>query len=223
METQKKLNKKSYYLISLIIIVLIATGIYLYLENRGKFEYKGRLDTFKFNTYQIGNVEIYRPEVVLKDATGHTYKFIYAFRNQPIDLDNVFMEKDIGKKLQGEKVIGIYISRAPEFSQSINGSFSLAVAPMETILGRSDAGIYKKDLRNTYTSHSKEEPKVDTINCDTINLSVNFDTYFRVIELRLGNENKVYSEGKCIIIEGKDEKGVIASAEKFAYELIGVF
>jgi len=44
-----------------------------------------------------------------------------------------------------------------------------------------------------------------------------------VIYLDLGEENKVYSKGNCIILEGINDKGLLLASEKFAYHLIGVF
>ncbi len=217
------MKSKNFYLAISIIILIIISGIYYYKENKGKFEYKGRLDNFKFTTLQIEKIKIYRPEVKLQSNNGYNYTFIYAFRNRPQDLDKVYLEPDLGKKLEGEKVVGIFVTSAPDFSKKINGSFSLAVAPMETILGRSNNGLYKFDIKNVYTEYNVNDPKVEVTTCNDVNDSPNFYVYFRVIELKLGNENKVYTNGRCIIIEGKDEDGVIKSAEKFAYYLIGVF
>ena len=99
---------------------------------------------------------------------------------------------------------------------------SLVTAPMASVFGKNEYGLYKTNIRVAFTEFHGAQP-APVVDCSTVNLNGNVNRTIAVIYLKLGDENRIYSDGDCIIIEGKNTEGLIKSGEKFAYALLGVF
>lgn len=214
-------NKRKFEVLVAWIIVLavIVSFIILKVRTADTFTYEGKKGIFKFDIEQIGSVTFFRPHVLYKGK-----EYIYAFRNKPQDLEDISLEEGIANKLNrlgGLK--DLYITKDVNLSSQIQGSVSIVVAPMISILGRSDFGIYKARVTSAYTSHHAGEPVAPIVDCTTVNLNEKVNKTSGVILVRLGEDNRIYSDGDCVIVEGKDTDGLIKSGEKFGYHLIGVF
>jgi len=109
----------------------------------------------------------------------------------------------------------IYVTRDPELAVMTHQDSTLAMDSFKQMLNEKDVNIFDATIINGFTNFSSQD--VPVITCG------NVSTKFAVIELKLGDENKVYSEGKCIIIQGRGGEGLLMAAEKFAYSLIRVF
>src|SRR3989338_390124 len=211
------MNKKFLaYVLILIAVVLIFLG---YVKGRGSFVYEGKNGDYKFTVEKIEGFEIYRPHMVYE---GNEY--VYAFRNKPQKLENLYLEENILKHLNRPAGLEqVFITKDINLSELTNNSVSLVTAPMASILGKNDYSIYHVSIRVAFTQFHAGQPIASVVDCSTVNLNSNANQTSAVILLKLGNENRVYSDGECIVVEGKDTDGLIKAGEKFAYALIGVF
>ena len=202
----------------ILIIVAIIALFMIYLKDRESFVYHGKNGDYKFDVEEVESIKIYRPHVFYEDK-----EYIYAFRNKPQKLESLEFEEGILENLnRPEGLEDVFITKNVNLSSLTNGSVSLVTAPMATILGRSESGLYKKSIRVAFTEFHGAQP-APVVDCSTVNLNQDINRTSAVILLKLGEENRVYSDGDCIIVEGKDTDGLIKSGEKFAYALIGVF
>ena len=203
----------------LIIVAVIISFVFIIIKDKKNFVYTGKSGNYNFDVEQIGSVTFYRPHVFVNGK-----EYIYAFRNKPNDVKNIDLEDNLIDKLnRPEGLKDLYITKEVNLSENIEGSVNIVTAPMVSILGRSDFGIYKVRITSAYTSFHAGEPVAPIVDCSTVNYNKNINMSVGVVYLKLGNENKIYSDGDCIVIEGKDKDGLIKSGEKFAYSLIGVF
>ena len=203
----------------LIILAVIVSFIVIKIKNSDTFTYESKKGIIKFDIQQIGSVTFFRPHVFYKGK-----EYIYAFRNKPQDLEDIPLEEGIANKLnRPEGLKDLYITKDVDLSGKIKGSVSIVVAPMISILGRSDFGIYKARVTSAYISHHAGEPVAPEVDCSTVNLNEKVNKTSAVILVKLGEQNRIYSEGDCVVIEGKNTDGLIKSGEKFGYHLIGVF
>lgn len=212
----KNLRKK---LAWILIFLAVGLSLFIYIKGRGSFVYEGKNGNYKFDVTKIDTVVFYRPHIVYDGK-----EYVYAFRNKPSRLESLEMEDSILKYL--DRPLGlkdVYITKDINLSTLTNGSVSLVTAPMATILGKSDAGLYKVGVRVAFTEYHAGQPTASLVDCSTVNLNSNVNKTSAVILIKLGEENRVYSDGECIVVEGKDTNGLIKAGEKFAYALIGVF
>ena len=110
----------------------------------------------------------------------------------------------------------IYITQDPETAKETNQGSFIGLMEFGRILGTTRDGIYGINTKSALTKPEGNE----TINIKTCS---DIDSSTGIIYLKLGDENKIYLDNACVIIQGIDEKGLIMSSEKFAYHLLGVF
>ena len=203
----------------IVILVTVASIIFISAKNTREFVYEGEKGNIKFTTQQIGSVKFFMPHVFV-DGREH----IYNFRNKPHDLEDIPLEANLIYKLNRPGGIkDLFITKDINLSDQIGGKVSISIAPLLSILGRSDSGIYRVRITNTYTDHNPGDPIASVVDCSTVNLNTKINKTIAVIYLKLEDENRIYSDGDCIVIEGKNTDGLIKSGEKFAYHLIGIF
>src|SRR3989338_6237503 len=216
-----KMNKRKIELIiAFLIIIIVTISLFIIFKKDSQdFVYKGEKGEYKFDIQQIGTVTFYRPHVFVGGK-----EYIYAFRNKPQNLEELPLESGILNKLNRQGGLKeLYITKDVNLSSQIEGNVNIVTAPMASILGKTDFGIYRIRVNSAYTSFHSGEPVAPTVDCSTVNYNGKVNKTVGVVYLKLGNDNKIYSEGDCIIIEGKDSDGLIKAGEKFAYHLIGVF
>ncbi len=203
----------------IVIFAVIISFFVIRARSSHSFTYQGKNAEYKFDVQQIGVVTFYRPHVVFNGK-----EYVYAFRNKPQDLKDISLEEGLENKLNRPKGLqDLYVTKDVNLTTLTSGSVSVIVAPMITILGKTDAGLYQIRVTSAYTSFHAGEPIAPVVDCSTVNLNAKVNKTIGVVLVKLGNENKVYSDGDCIVVEGKDTDGLVKSAEKFAYNLIGVF
>lgn len=198
-------------IVLLLVIAFIAGFIVVnkYNESEVRYSYKGV------------NGEYLVEKVGFENATDY-YITVYAnkkayrmpFRNPPGDLEGIYLEGNLKDNLLGKR--WVYITQDPETADETNQGSFVGLIEFGRILGTSNDGIYGINTQSALT-RPIETSNVTVKTCDDV------DDITGIILLKLGDENRDYSDDGCIIIEGKDEKGLIMASEKFAYHLLGVF
>ena len=90
----------------------------------------------------------------------------------------------------------------------------LGMMEVVRILGMADEGIYQLAVKSAF---------IEDYNNNAIASCGDVGKNTGVMYFKLGEENRIYTDNGCIVIEGKDAEGLMKSSEKFAYHLLKVF
>lgn len=213
------MNKSDIGIILIILLLLGATlGVIAYSkykETKNSFIYHGANGDYRIDIFTSGNHSDYYIYGVSDNVLYKT-----PLRKTPYEVEEIFLEADLLSKLQrpgGTRKV--YITQDYETPNKTSQLSFIASQDIGKILGNAEYGIYKLDVQGALTTSTERsrELSVPEITCANVNRTTS------VIYLKLGEENKVYSENECIIVQGKNAEGLILSATKFAYYLLGVF
>lgn len=213
--TNKKITETTGFWVFVVIAIflvltLLAAYWIKYFSNEDYYNYDGKGGEYHIIKSKVGEVIFYSISVMANEK-----EYIYPFRNHPSNLEDIYMEPDLFDKLVRPKgTRTVFVTRDAELNNVTNGDSVLAAVAFEQILTGNFA-IYDMNLTNTYTIKFSDDLSV--INC------VDTNDYIAVVYLKLGDETKIYSEGDCVIIQGRGGNGLIMAGEKFAYYLLGVF
>lgn len=196
MENKKKSSKFSKIekqvlavLAILALIVLISIGAYYAMKPKpAYFEYA----PFKVYKKMLEGTSVNYYYIPFTNADGLMNQV--AFRNDPRTLDDVSL--NVSEELW-RGISQVWVSTDP--------NVSYASIPAGEI-GRLSIAIGL----NTSYAFSKNAGSYYSMNCD------NATSEIRVIDIRVGDVAKVYSEGHCMIIEGKDDVEQSRAADKLA-------
>ena len=158
--------------------------------------------------------------IIHYNANGEPYSV--PFHNGPrelkkeIPMESGLMDNLVYDVSQGYSRLKLlaYITMAPGIEEESDFKSTVALLTISRVLGEGRASVY--NLQTTGASTEKQSG-VPHITCD--------DASWRtaVIELKLGDENRVYTEGDCVIVEGVDGDGLVKSAERLTYLLLKVY
>ena len=199
-------------IIVLLLVIALFAGFVIvkkYKESEFKFSYKGVNGEYLIEKVKFENATDYYINVY---ANNKAYRI--PFRNSPKDLESLYLEDDIKESVINKH--WIYITQDPETAKETNQGSFIGLMEFGRLLGTTRDGIYGINTKSALTKPEGNET-VTIKTCNDIDLTTG------IIYLKLGDENKVYLDNACVIIQGKDEKGLIMSSEKFAYHLLGVF
>lgn len=213
-EKQKITETTGFWIFVVTVIVLILIGLSFYWAkiflDKNYYNYQGKGGEYKIGKSKVGNVIFYYISVFVND-----HEYIYSFRNHPKDLEDIYLEPDLDKKLNRSSGLGtLYVTKDPELQNMTSGYSVLAIVAFEQIMTGKFA-IYNVNVSNADTSFVTNSTIVATCN------NVTSDT--AVVYMKLGNETRIYSDNDCIIIQGRGSDGILRAGEKFAYYLLGVF
>ena len=208
-------NKSLNYIVWALIILIIIIGAWIIFENTSQKQ-AGKPYTI-YNGYVIyedkdQNSLRYRVEAIANDGK----KYIHYFKTYPTDLLNLTYESNLKEKIlysdlqNSIKKNKIYFSYDP----SMDGSEILTAGTLVQILGINNAGIYNIP---TVISVTKDSGNPDFL----IKTCKDATEEIGVIELRYG-EPKIYSEGDCVIVQGKNREDFINMNDLLSYMLLGV-
>lgn len=201
-------------IIVLLLVIALFAGFIIfnkYKESESRFSYKGVNGEYLIENVKFENTTDY---YITISASNRKDPLRIPFRNSPKDVESIYLEDNIKESVINKH--WIYITQDPETARETNQGSFIGLMEFGRILGTSKDGIYGI---NTKSALTKAESNV-TVTIKTCN---DVDATTAIIYLKLGGENKIYLDDKCVIIQGKDEKGLIMSSEKFAYHLLGVF
>lgn len=206
-DNSKSVNKTLLvFIILLILVVIFIFASYIFGVGKGYFVYNGVGGKYRIDKIKFGNMTDY---YLNTNISGKYHRF--PFRNDPKNLEKIYLEPNIKNKIINKKLI--YVTQDVD---EIGPKSLIGKIEFIGILGYNEdlGGIYKLNLKSAFTSKVEN---VSVISCKDVSKNVG------VIYLNLGDENKIYSENDCIIIQGTDDNNLLLSSEKFAYHLLNVF
>lgn len=165
---------------------------------------------YELNGFQVENLgpNYYRITInVEKEKVRSLYNV--NIRHDPKELEVINVEKGIKDKLLNSNQI--YIAMNP----NANYSSKVTMAGLEIKKFISNPFLWNKNASAAFTEPYQDKEFLIK-KCDESN---DKDV---VILLQTGDEDRVYFN-KCVVVEGKDEDGMIKSADRLVLDLIGVF
>src|SRR3989344_8386169 len=148
MESWIKMNKRKLELLIawIVVLIVIVSLVFIIARNNREFVYSGKTGNIQFTSQQIGSVTFFMPHVFVNGQ-----EYVYNFRNKPQDLDDILLEDNIIPKLNRPNGLkDLYITKDINLSNQMGGKVSISIAPLLSILGKGDAGLYKVRITNSY-------------------------------------------------------------------------
>ena len=188
-----------YVLLVLLFLVLFGTSLYgIYKLTSAKkdeitygesFVYKDLIDVKRGRISGI-NVDFYFIPVTTKD--GGEVSFV--LRSDPRSLEDI--EIGLNKSLL-DRMQKLWIVTSPEYSS-------------DAVIARSEIGqfAYIFGINHEYAFSKENNAGSEVISCKNANRDI------RVIDVRLGNSTKIYSEGDCVMVEGSDYNNMVRASDR---------
>lgn len=184
----------------------------------GKYNYTSPYNrTFSFEKTFVSNNErhvLYYEKYVWSSKTLRTGSLIkIPFRYSPFDLEEIHMDNVKNDILNAEI---IYITRDYTLDKLTEEKDGVAMLTLVRVLDDiTSPDIYKLPVSMAITE-SVEGVDSPVIGCAQSTIER------RVIELRKGDENRIYKEGECIVMEFITADDSIKVATKLTYHVLDI-
>ena len=194
--------------LGLIIFIPLLSNTYTYASPSG--------EKFTFYKSQVQGITTHTVETYAKyKDDSNNYRYVIPLRTGPKEVEEFTVDKNINNYLLNKKYI--YITMDPKYSSKA----ILASLDIAKVLGTADYSVFKiptegaltYSITNATNSTFQNTP---IITCNDANKDVG------VIWFNIDNENKIYSNKGCVVIEAVDEDTLIKLADRLVYSLLGV-
>ncbi len=175
------------------------TGRHIYETEKGQ--------EFAFIEGKAGDVKTYELQIYA-ERFGVEHLYQVPLRNLPDDVKPIPLDTRAVKKILSSR--GVFITYDPNLKSDV----AIGAIEIASVIGTADFGIFKIPTEGAFTEATDIDYSVKT--CEDAKDGV------IVINLRLEDENRVYLEEDCVIIEGENYESLIKSSEKLIYSLLGV-
>lgn len=208
------MNKNDWIFLGIVVVLIVIVTSFIYMAkikaDSGLIKYKNSLgeefSIFKFSDFNLSFYKI----IVYQDEIQYTF----IFRNSPYELLNISIEKGVENALNrpgGTRII--YATQDYGFP-NITGAYStIGILEFGHVLAGENS-LFNMNMKAAYTD-SPPDKNITIASCKDVSDDV------AVIYLKEGDENRIYSENDCLILESKKED-VVKAADRFAYYLLGV-
>lgn len=211
------MRKEDKLILGILVVVVLVAALLIWKgiskDSENVIVWEGPGGEYKIDIYPFEDSFSYVVYVGLgKETKG------FHMRYSPYDVEDIELSIDLNKDLLDKD--WIYITRDYGMHNKTQGKASIAAMEFGGILGKSVYGLYLKNVKSAYTTENNEsiELQISKKTCEDVGPEE------AIVYIKLGSENRVYSSSTgCIIVEGKDPDGLVLSATKLAYGLLGVF
>lgn len=212
-------NKKINILLGVLFLVLLIAVFIIILDPTKKpneYVYNGFLVS-RFRLQSAPDITFHNIDLYV---AGNKYSL--PIRNSPKELESIPVTgldklswlKPIKESDNYDVTANtIFLTFDPDMS---GGDLIIAGGEIVRVLGSGSGGIYKKLVQGAFTRSVNGTTSTKTKTCEDAT------KYVGIIRLELGGENKVYTEGDCVILEGKSYPDLIRVSDRFLLALLGV-
>ena len=189
-EKKGRLGRQGRQVIALFAVLILVLAAFIVSYNLFKSSSSFKYGDFKvYKTRQGTTVDFYFIPV----KTSSKNSFSIMMRNDPRKIENIMMNSS---SIMWGSITKVIVTTNENYTSDA------AIASGE--IGRFSSGI------GLNTSYALTSPLGDypAITCQNATKAT------RVIDLRLGNQTRVYGEGYCIVAEGEDYPSMIKAAER---------
>lgn len=199
-----------------MVVAVVAVIVMLVLVVGAVMKFKGSSKTEGFVYHGKGGD--YRIDVVNRPDLNVTLYYVHArfgdqnvvfpLRNAPDDVTGVYFGDGVLDAV-GKRVV--YVTRDAELIEEVGGYANVAASEFEKVLKYSGIKIFP-----ALTVKDESRPLYAQASCGNVSKGVG------VVYMKLGDDDRVYVDDGCVIVEGKDRDGLIKSADRISYVLLGV-
>ncbi len=215
MNEQKKIN---IVLIALFAILIIAIFVIALdpTKKSNQFVYNG----FVVSRFRLPSA----PEIVFHgiDFYVGNQQYNIPIRNNPEDIESISASGlsnvawlQSSKESSNYDILAdkVFITFDPD--KLIGADVIIAGGEIIRVLGSGSGGVFKKQVSGAFT-HAVNGSSTQVKECKDA------DKATGIIMLVLGDENKVYAQDDCVILEGQTYFDLIRSADRFLLAILGV-
>jgi len=215
------MDNRSYFFIGVLVAALLALVFLVDNDNGnyGSYIYVGvDGEEYDFNLTRVGandrHVLFYDFERVTSPGKTVIVPVSIPFRYSPSELEDIPIE-DVKDLILGSEVI--YVTRdyaIDEYTNQLDGVAMLTfVRVVDDVM---DPDMFRIPTGMAITS-PVEGVDSPVVGCDYSNVEA------RVIELKMGSENRIYMEGDyCVVMEFVESEDSIKVATKLTYHVLGL-
>ena len=196
-------SKSATGIIIFFIILLIAFTAFIFIRESSKIE----AIVFDYNGFDIqkvdnGAVPMYRIKIFINQGQE---PFFITMRHDPRNIEEITIEDNLKEKILKKE---LFVTMEP----NATGLSVIAGTEISKIIG--SPFLFNVPTHGALLRDAGNNAPVRT--CADVNETTS------IIKLQVGNENKIYSEGDCLIVEANDEVNLTKAADRLALTLLGV-
>lgn len=222
-EQQAKLvnHKKVWQVVLSIVLLLALFGLVLYLSafagkgNEYTTRYGNKIKMVDDNHYFFNGFTVAKngPVWVTQiEKDGKLYNV--NLRHGPLEVEPIPVTTDIqGKILTSRLIIYTVNPKASGVLPIAMFEMSKIITPAYQLLNIPGVTAFTEPSNITVASLNQSYP---IITCQNATATT------RVIEFKTGDDTLAFSDGDCIIVQGKTDGDVVSVADRIVYELLGI-
>src|SRR3989344_2484874 len=185
------------------VILLLIMGGFIYGIKRGEpptkpFQYNGfNILPVKEEGYRGYNIEVYINDIPYPESL--------LIRYDPKSVEDIPIEANLNEIIQ-KKVVFVAIDPT---DTRLKGRTTVAAMELNDNIEK----FFNRTVNGAFTI---EQANYTVRTCE------NTGGTEAVIKLQLGEENKIFKEGSCVVVEGKTEEDLIRGADRLFLRLLGI-
>lgn len=191
-----------------IILILIAPSLsntYTYTSPSG--------EKFTFTKSSVGDLTLHTlTTYVTYKNDEQNYQYFIPLRYGPKSLEDIYVQKGINDLILNKEYL--YLTLDPNY----NSEALLATIDIAKVTGTAEYSIFKIPTQGAliYPANNTNSTITPIITCNNANGKIG------VIWLNIDDENKIYANKECVVVEGTDYDNLIKVADRLVYNLLGV-
>lgn len=195
-------NKSATGVIIFFIILLVAFTAFIFFRERSKID----AIAFDYNGFDVQRVDSGVPMYKIKIFVNQGQEpYFITMRNDPRTLEDISIEGNLKAKILKKE---LFVAMEP----NATGLSVIAGTEISKIIG--SPFLFNVPTHGALLRDAGNNAPVRT--CNDVNETTS------IIQLQIGDKNKVYSEGECVIVEATDEANLTKSADRLSLTLLGV-
>ncbi len=196
-------NKSATGIIVFFLILLVVFTAFIFFRERSIvgaviFDYNG----FDIEKVESGVIPMYKIKIFINNGQDHYY---ITMRHDPRTLEDIELESNLKEKILKKE---LFITMEP----NATGLSVIAGTELSKILG--SPFLFNIPTHGALLRDAGNNAPVKT--CRDVNETT------AIIKFQIGEENRVYSEGDCVIVEAGDELNLTRVADRLSLTVLGV-
>lgn len=225
-ETKKSNTLIKLGVISLVLFLVIFASLRIYRAvklDESNYIYNGATGDFAFEVVENNGLKQHIITVYTFENDKKEHEKIIPLQFGPKEMDDILVEKDVDNLLlmsPGEESLRdlMYITQDYVLIDESKRDSLVASLELMKVIGNYTFGVYKIPVNLAYTyDHENINPKLPIVTCRDVTDNK------AVILIKKGDNNRIYSDKGCVIIEGVTNKDLIRVADRLILDLLGVF
>lgn len=196
-------NKSTTGIIIFFLIMLIAFTTFIFIRERSKieavaFDYNG----FDVQRVDSGALPLYRIQIFINQGQE---AFFITMRHDPRTIEDITIERNLKDKILKKE---LFVTMEP----NATGLSVIAGTEISKIIG--SPFLFNVPTHGALLRDAGNNAPVRT--CADVNETTS------IIKLQIGNDNRIFSEGDCVVVEANSEANLTRAADRLALTVLGV-